>query len=378
MKLIYFANTRLPTEKARGLQIMKSCEAFLKNGVDIELIVPSGRPPTKGDPFRYYGLKNPFPIKKVFNINPTFLKSEKIIFYTRSLSFAFFSAIHFLFSKKDFIAYSRDLSTLLLLTLVGANPIAEIHDYRHSKPKRFVRYVLNKSKKIVVNSEGTKKAILDIYDIPISKILVVSNGVDTEFFDIPENKMEARKKLNIPLDKNVIAYVGRLETIGQEKGISDLIKAFRILNNKDNFLYIVGGPSDYVKKYKEEAKDISNIVFTGQVEYEKTPLYLRAVDILVIPSPQSQHSKTTSPIKLFEYMAAGKAIVASDLPAFRSYLNNDNAIFFESENPKDLSSKLNYVLENTKRARIIGERALIDSKKYLWLNRAKKIINFIS
>ena len=93
------------------------------------------------------------------------------------------------------------------------------------------------------------------YELDASRVLVAPNGVDLEFFSIKESQDEARRILNIPQNKKVVAYIGRLETVGQDKGVGTLLEAFNILNTKydipNTHLLIVGGPYHLVEKYKE-------------------------------------------------------------------------------------------------------------------------------
>ena len=63
MKLIYISNSRIPTEKAYGVQIVKMCEAFAKNGIDVTLLIPKRRSNTDKDLFSYYGVAPIFKIK---------------------------------------------------------------------------------------------------------------------------------------------------------------------------------------------------------------------------------------------------------------------------------------------------------------------------
>ncbi|MCD4705451.1 hypothetical protein K8R61_00020, partial [bacterium] len=65
MKLIYITNNRLPTEKAHGIQISKMCEAFVKQGVEIELVCAKRKNKIKKDFFEYYNLKNRFKLTKL-------------------------------------------------------------------------------------------------------------------------------------------------------------------------------------------------------------------------------------------------------------------------------------------------------------------------
>src|SRR3989338_4767794 len=105
MKLLYIADIRLPTEKAHGAQIMKTCEAFSLNGIDTELIVPWRFNHLKENPFNYYNIRGKFKITKIPSLDLVWL--GRIGFLAHSLSF-FFSVFFFLFFKKTHIIYSRD------------------------------------------------------------------------------------------------------------------------------------------------------------------------------------------------------------------------------------------------------------------------------
>jgi len=385
-KIIYVTNARIPTEKAHGLQIMKSCEAFVLKGINVKLIVPSRVNTPVEDPFDYYGIRKRFPIKKLFCIDlfRTPFLSKTISFYIQSLSFGFLAALYLLPEKnKKYTFYSRDYATLFFLCLFGFSPVAEIHDYRSKKSKRVIHYILRKSRKVIVNSPGTLKLISGHYSgISADKFYAVPNGVDLEFFDIKETQEEARKKLDLPLDKIIISYMGRLETVGQEKGVSELVQAFSKINDPGLILLIVGGPDSLIEKYRlkvaDHNLDTNQVIFAEQVDHKKMPLYLRAIDIAVIPMPDDRHAKTTSPMKLFEFLAAGKVITASDLPSLRTYLNEKNAIFFKAGDSKDMAEKIKFILENPHLADNLSRQAQEDAKQYSWNNRADRIINFIS
>src|SRR3989344_4823112 len=225
MKLIYVTNARIPTEKAHGLQIMKSCEAFALKGTDVKLIAPLRINTSAENPFDYYGIKKKFPIKKIFCLDLfgfPFLP-KRIAFYLQSLSFSFFASLRLLPVKNEnTVFYSRDFATLFFLCLFGSNPVAEIHDYRSVKRRWAINYVLINSRKIVVNSPGTMELVRNHYpDIPADKFLAVPNGVDLEFFNIKESKEVARGNLGIPQEKKIVAYIGSLEVVGMGKWMED-------------------------------------------------------------------------------------------------------------------------------------------------------------
>jgi len=388
MKLIYITNARIPTEKAHGLQIMKMCEAFARNGLDVELIIPKRINPIKQDSFEYYGVKKIFNIRKIFCVDlfPLKLVPETISFYLQALSFSKIAVLCALFKygRKDSVFYSRDYITLFFLCLLGFNPVAEIHDYRSEKPRRWLRFIFKRARKIAVNSEGTLELINEHYKLDPQKCFVVPNGVDVDFFNISESREEARNQLKTPENKVIVGYVGRLETSGREKGVSSLLRAFGRLfeSRKDCLLYIVGGPNELIEKYKSElggwGVSPESVVFVGQVEYKKIPLYLRALDILVITAPdEARYAATTSPIKLFEFLAAGKAIVAPSLPSIRTILNEENCLFFEAGNPQDLAEKIGWLIDNRPLREKLSQRAHEDARQYSWVRRAGKIMDFI-
>jgi len=378
MNLIYITNVRLPTHKAHGLQIIKSCEAFARNGLETQLIVPKLRTEIKEDPFGYYS------VDRIFKMNKTFVVESQPLdrwmgrwaSYVQGFSFSLGALVHTFFKGllKGSIVYSRDYITLLVFSLAGLHPVAEIHDYRFKKPKWSLGYILRRAKKIVVNSEGTFSLLKKHYNIDTKKVLIASNGVDINFFNIEKTKEEARRDLGLSSSKKIIGYIGSLKTVNFEKGIKGLIEAFGSVKHSDLELLIVGGPNDIVAEYKITAP--KSVRFCGHVDYNKIPLYLRAVDFVTIPLPLNQHARTTSPIKLFESMAAGKPIITSNLPSLKEYLGN-NAIFFEPDSVESLKEKIEYAIDNFDAMKILGENVLADSKKYSWDVRTRKIIGFI-
>src|SRR3989338_4583286 len=101
MKIIYIANTRLPTEKAHGLATMKICEAFARTGVTVELIVPKLWRHSS-DPFLFYGVKSNFKINKIFCFDflpflPRWL--EWLTFFLQMISFSLYHPLFFVQKK---------------------------------------------------------------------------------------------------------------------------------------------------------------------------------------------------------------------------------------------------------------------------------------
>ena len=376
MKLIYVAETRLPTEMAHGLNIIKMCEAFVKNGAGLELVVPLRFQISdigKKDPFDYYKVDKIFKIRKIFCFDLTPLNRflGPVSFLIQAISFSFFAFFYLLFKKADII-YGRDRFSLFWISFFRRNTMFEVH-----KIHRFFFWgILKRAKKIVVISNGIKKALLE-RGIREEKILTVPDGVDLDDFKIEESKEECQQKLNLPLDKKLVLYTGHLY---KWKGVEALALASKFLP-RDVLIVIVGGIKWYLTNFKNFVKknNLKNILILGYQDYSKIPYFLKSADCLILTgtrnSDVSQYQ--TSPMKMFEYMASKRPIIASDLPSFREILNEENSILVESDNPQALARGIKKVLDNPDLAEKIFTKAFEDVQKYTWENRAKKILGIL-
>ncbi len=376
VKIIYIANTRIPTEMAHGLQIMKMCSAFVENGAELELVVPmrfSISNLGKKNPFDYYQIKRNFKIKKIFCLDLTPLNRflGPVSFLIQALSFSKFAFFYSFFKKTDII-YGRDRFSLFFVSLIKNNVIFEVH-----KIHRFFFWpILKRVKKIVVITENLKEVLIK-KGIDRKKILIAPDGVDLKDFEIKESREECRKKLNLPLDKNLILYTGHLY---KWKGVETLALASKFLSGKE-LIVIVGGIKWYLSNFINFVKknNLKNILILGYQDYSKIPYFLKAADCLVLTGTKKSNVSQyqTSPMKMFEYMASGRPIVASDLPSFREALNQNNSIPIESDNPQALAEGIKKVLNNSELAEKISRQAYQDVQEYTWEKRAEKILEFI-
>jgi len=364
MKIIYIANIRIPTEKAHGIQIMKMCEAFAGIGFEVELVVPKRLNDIKDNVFDYYDIKNDFSVKKLLCID--LVKFGKIGFIIQSLSFSIFSFFYVIF-KKNYFIYSRDEMPLFLLSFLKKNIIYEAHMPRFN-------FLTKRFNKIVTISNGLK----DFYvkkGVSEDKIIITHDAVDIKKFNISISKEDARKMLDLPLDKKIILYAGHLYGW---KGVDTLAESAKCLTSKELVVF-VGGTDTDVSSFKNKYKNIQNILILGKKPHKEIPYYLKSADVLVLPnSEKSDISKYyTSPMKLFEYMASGTPVVASELSSTKEILNNGNAIFVYPDNPKALSVGIEKILRNEELTGKISNKALSDVKDYTWTKRAENIIDFV-
>jgi len=372
MKIIYIANARIPTEKAHGIQIMKMCEAFALHHAQVELFIPKRFNWIKQGSFEYYQIKKSFKIRKFPCLD--LIPFDKLVghlgLWIESITFFIFLFPRILFEKAKII-YTRD-RFFLPLVLFKKNLIFEAHTF----PKNYFLYslFLKKIKKMVVITQELKRAFGE-QGIEPNKILVAPDGVDLAKFNIEETKEECRRKLNLPSNKKIILYTGHLY---KWKGAQILAESAQFL--PDNVeIYFIGGTKKDIKEFKVQSSKFKiNIV--GHRPYSEIPFWLKAADVLVLPnSGKEDISKHwTSPLKMFEYMASQRPVVASDLPSIREILNENNALLVEPDNLEELIKGLKNVLKDPDLFGRISNQAFRDVQNYTWEKRAQKILKFIS
>ncbi|MFH0854172.1 MAG: glycosyltransferase family 4 protein [bacterium] len=375
MKFIYIVNARIPTEKAHGWQICKMCEEFSNLGADVELFAAKRNNPIKDDLYNFYGVKNNFNFREIECGN--FLNCEKWIgkygFYLQSLSFL--QKLLCLKIDKSAIIYSRNPEIIWLFSLRGFKTFYDAHSWPENK-NRFFSLFLKNANGIVCNSQGTS---LEYRKHGFKNILTVSNAVDIENFFVKEKKDNLKNKFNLPMNKKLAIYIGNLF---KWKGIAVLIEAAAKIKNEDIAFVIIGGNEDDLNKYKNRALELKlkNIKFFPFQRRNLVPMFLKCADVLLLPnlSDTKESVNYTSPIKMFEYMASQKPIIASDLPSIREILNDSNCLFVEPGNADDLIEKLNLIMADYNLARKLASHAYEDVKNCAWNKRAEKIIKFIN
>jgi glycosyltransferase involved in cell wall biosynthesis len=210
-----------------------------------------------------------------------------------------------------------------------------------SRPLIFLNKLqIRKSDIVIAVSDDVKKKIMQYYNIPSKNIRVIENGVDIDVFK-PMEMAECQKKLKLTLGYVYVIYVGSLEYWQRVDKLLDVMELIKSKRTDVKMLIVGDGPEMNKLKYMAEDKKISDVIsFMGRIEHEKIPLYINASSICVAPF---KSSRSASPLKLFEYMACGKAVIGHNI-CFPC--TNGIILDVDVSQPTIFADKIEYLLDN--------------------------------
>ena len=332
MKLLYIANARIPTEKAHGLQIIQNCEAFAEAGADVTLWA-ARRINTRElrrvrDPWRHYGVRRNFHLWRLPCLDLQWLVGERIVLLRRGafllqvaswlLTLAF--ALLIKRSERNEVYYTRDLPAAALLILLCGGQHVAYEPHRISGPgpgRRLQIRVLRRAAALFPVTAAMAQEIAQLGVAP-RRICVAHDGIRAERFNALPTRAAARRQLGWDEELFIVGYVGRLHTMSMDKGVGTLLRALAPLPGAA--IALVGGPQERAQALRHAwlaaGRSEEHFLDVGQVKPDAVPLYLAAFDVCAMPFPWTRHfARYASPVKLFEYMASGRPLVATDLPA---------------------------------------------------------------
>lgn len=385
MRITYFADVRFPLERANGIQTMETCYALVKRGHPVDLIVrPDTHTPAR-DPFTYYGLAPDagLTVEHAPVAGPA---------HAKRLGYLAFAVGRSLGTKRADVLLTRDLgvaSVILQLPRSLRPPLVyESHGYAPdvaaalpelvatatTPSARKLRRLASREAHVWQRADGyvtITAALRDELEGKFrsrSRTAVIPDGVRIAH-------SEGRARSHVQDAAGVVAYAGHLYTW---KGVDVLLEALARLPETRG-LIIGGHPGEpdlaRTRSVAERLGIQDRVTFTGLVEPARVPGLLARADVLVLPNPASAIStRFTSPLKLFEYMAAGRPIVASDLPSIREVLRDGmNALLVTPGDPTALSSAVDRLLKDPALAARLARAALDEVPNYSWHRRAERL-----
>jgi len=347
LRILYLADIRFPLERANGIQSMETCHALVTRGHDVTLVVrPDSHTPAR-DPFAFYGL----PRIAELHIEVAPITGPAA---SRRVGYLTFTIGRALGRARQDVIFTRDLGLAsLLLRLPAAVRAPVVYEAHGIAADGYVTI-----------TDGLAQELTRRFG-ERPRIAVVPDGAratDT-----------ADQKSGPPAF--TIGYAGHLYPW---KGVDLVIEAVAAL--QDTRGMIIGGHGEEpdlarVTAFAEQLHCSARVTFTGMIPPAEVAARLRDTDVLALPNPSSAiSSEFTSPLKLFEYMASGRPIVASDLPSLREVLRDgENALLVEPGNPQALTAGIQRIKDDPALGRRLAAQALEDVREFTWARRAERL-----
>jgi glycosyltransferase involved in cell wall biosynthesis len=356
------------------MQVMKVCQALTQLGHEVKLLVPGQQNHIWNELESIYGVKVPFQID--------WLPSRSFL---RKLDFNW-AAVRRARKDNSQVVYTRLLWAAVFALMRGLPVILEMHEVPSGRfaPHLYRTYLSKPGRRLTVFITHALQTEIEsrlcVQHHP-SETLIAPDGVDLERYAALPAPEEARAALSLQNNFTAVYSGGFYAGRGLEI-LFDLAAAFPQIN----FLWIGGQPA-VVDSWRERvySAGLRNVTLTGFVANQQLPLYQAAADVLLMPYRQKvagssggDISSVTSPMKLFEYMACGRAILCSDLPVLHEVLNENNAVFYPPDNLAAMSAAFTRLREDVHLRITLGKQVRQDVLQYSWQTRMQRILDFWS
>ena len=396
--LIYLSTARIPSQKANTYQVLQMCDAFARRGVETTLLYPRriNTPQARAikDPVAHYGISTDFrmiplttldllwPLQSLLKRTPKLMKrlQDRLFFplflrsYQRSLD-------RYLKHQTADIYYCRNVQIAANYRRrpeQAAKLVYESHSFPTRPAAAEAEIAAAKGCRAVIVLTAQLRSTYVNNGVDPKRIWVAPDGVNLTRFAEQPRKNVLRTKLGLSQDETLIVYTGHLYAW---KGVETLVHSMNYLSDRCHLCLVGGLPEDVEAMQRLiDAEQIPRSTLIGHVAPTEIPGYLATADLLVLPNSGREliSSHYTSPLKLFEYMAARRPIVASNLPSIGEILSHKhNAFLTTSDDPQALAAAIRWVIENPDAASKLAEQAYLDVREYTWDKRAQGILNFI-
>ncbi len=399
MKIAVIAPTQIPARRANTIQVMKMAQAMVNLGHNVHLAVPvednnsnqvhDALPADTPNLMHswdtlshHYGLQAEFPITW-FPARPTLRR------YDFSLQ-----AIHWARRWGADLIYTR-LPQVAALASTLKNPVIfEIHDFPHGSfgTRLFRRFLKGAgARRLVVITLSLAQDLAQEFNTPLIPpfTIIAPDGVDLDRYAGLPGPTDARELLSqsklrdstLSPESFTAGYTGHLY---RGRGVSMLLKMATC--TPDITYLLVGGEPAEIKRLEGDVQSmgLNNIILVGFVPNAELPLYQAACDVLMMPyqhkvaaSSGGDISRYLSPMKLFEYMACGRAILSSNLQVLREVLNPQNAVLLPPDDVDAWTGEIQNLRSNHDRLEQLAIQARKDAAQYTWKARAERILDGI-
>ncbi|MEZ5977097.1 MAG: glycosyltransferase family 4 protein [Planctomycetota bacterium] len=384
-RLDLVANARIPSQRAQAVQVLHVANSFRRFVPRVRLL-HARRQPTPSLPpgrelFEYYGIEfgpRPevvaVPCTDLVDAVPTRL--QFVPARVQELTFARNAARAVRCERGNAWVLSREIESARALLRKGHRAVfVEIHRVPGGRTRRrWLREVCERCAGVVAISGGVAEDLAP-FGASGDRVVVEHDGVALSLYDEPVPRDRARDELGLARNLPTVVYTGSLL---DWKGVDVLLDAAERMPQAR--FVVVGGDDARIAELRR-GRELANVRFTGFRPPSEVLHHLWAADVAVVPnrSRPAISSRYTSPLKVFEAMAAGVPIVASDLPSLRDVLEHGRTGWLvPADDPDALARGLGTVLSDQALRVKLATRARIEVTRHAWESRARRILAFMS
>lgn len=357
------------------MHVMKMCQAMVQEGHEVTLYAPrltGVATDTVEGLGAHYGLSVKFPV--------LWLPSPAS--WPREHAYAW-RAVRAAKSCGAELVFTRHITAAALAAAFGIPTVCEIHGPPTglAGPRIFASFLGARSRRRLVLISEALRQLMKATLLKASRgldIVVAHDGVDLERFKDLAAPPEARQALGLK-EAFTVVYAGHLYA---GRGI-ELLLELAVRLPAVQFIFVGGEPEVVEKRRKEAAAQrMDNAIFVGFVTNTELPRYLAAGDALAMPYQRqvaiSGNAGNTaafmSPLKMFEYLAAGRLIISSDLPVLREVLDDNVATLCPPEDADQWQASIQKAMEDPLWKLQIAQQARNLAEKYTWRERVRRCV----
>jgi glycosyltransferase involved in cell wall biosynthesis len=392
--LVLVANTRLPSERAQALQVSHAAAAFARAGVPTTVLHARRRRvmplPAGDDLWSYYavapGGDHPRPAVEDVACSdwiesvPRWLqylpaRLQEVSFARNAARRARALARRRGESSLPLRLYSREIEAARMISpRHRIDVFLEIHRVPAGRLRRsWLLEAAERAAGVLAISGGVRDDLLTLGVAP-DLLRVEHDAFEPTLVSAAPDRNTARRELRLAEGEQVVVYTGGLLAW---KGVEIAAEAARLLPGV-TFL-VAGGMEQDVTRLRRSTSDIPNLRVDGFQPPERVPLYLAAADLGLVPNLAEPviSALYTSPLKVFESMAAGLPLVASDLPSLREILDETQARFFPPGDARALATALRELLADEPARRAMAGAMASAAPAHTWDRRAERILTWM-
>lgn len=231
------------------------------------------------------------------------------------------------------------------------------------------------AQKIITVSAPTKENLVQNWGVPADKIAVIPNGVNIDLFQKPVDKARIREELRL-VENPIIMFVGGFQ---MWHGLDKLLEAVALVSKilpEVRLLLVGDGPARPFVEENIHRLNLEKVVtITGFQPHTRIPELLAVADVVTVPYPKLPQEMWFSPLKLYEYMAAGKAIVASAAGQIKNVMrHNENGLLVPPGDVAELAQACLYLIQNPSERNRLGANAQKEAiTEHAWARQIERL-----